>query len=107
VLGQNVASGQPTTVLVPLLNPYLVSLANITGTLTIDGQNVQTQSMSALLPQQSRSLLFSSVSFAQSGQHQIAVTVTSQRPGVDPLTSTTSRQINVVDASTVASSATS
>jgi hypothetical protein len=107
VPGQSMASGQLTTVLVPLLNPYLVSLANITGTLVVDGQNVQTQTVSALLPQQSRSLLFSSVSFAQSGQHQIAVTVTSQRPSADPLTSTTSRQINVVDASSVASAASS
>jgi len=97
VPGQTVATGQPSSVLVPLLNPYLVPMSNIKASLVVDGQTVQTQSMTTLLPQQSHSLVFQGISFAQAGKHQVSVSVDSQRPGADPMTSTMVRSINVAD----------
>jgi len=106
VPGQTVAAGQAASVVVPLLNPYLVLLSNIKATLNVDGQAVQTQTMSTLLPQQSRSLIFQGVSFAQPGSHQIAVSVDSQRPGASTLTSTMTRQITIMDASATSATTT-
>ena len=102
--GQPIVAGQASSVVVPLLNPYLVPLSNVTATLFLDGQNLQTQTMSTLLSQQSHTVIFQGVTFAPSGQHQISVNVTSQRPASDPLTSTTARQVTVVDASSATTS---
>jgi len=100
--GQKVAAGQPATVVVPVLNPYMVPISSIQATLLIDGQSTQTQTLDIVLPQQSRSIVFSGITFAQSGTHQIAVNVVNQRPGANALTSTTTRSVNIIDASSAA-----
>ncbi|HYL11112.1 MAG TPA: CARDB domain-containing protein, partial [Candidatus Acidoferrales bacterium] len=92
---QGPSSGQQTPVVVAVSNPYLVPLSNIKATLLVDGKPVQTQTMGALLPQQNRSLLFQGVNFPQAGQHEVKVTVDSQRPGAQPQTGTATQQIVV------------
>jgi hypothetical protein len=92
---QGPSSGQQTPVVVAVSNPYLVPLSNIKATLLVDGKAVQTQTMGALLPQQNRSLLFQGVNFPQAGQHEVKVTVDSQRPGAQPQTGTATQQIVV------------
>jgi len=99
VPGQPIVTGQATSVLVPLLDSYLVPLSNINATLSLDGQNLQTQSISTLLPQQSHTVIFQGVTFSSSGQHQISVSVTSQRPSSSALTSTASQPVTVAAAS--------
>jgi hypothetical protein len=99
VPGQPIVTGQATSVLVPLLDSYLVPLSNITATLSLDGQNLQTQSISTLLPQQSHTVIFQGVNFSSPGQHQISVNVTSQRPASSALTSTASQPVIVAAAS--------
>jgi hypothetical protein len=96
VPGQPIVTGQATSVLVPLLDSYLVPLSNITATLSLDGQDLQTQSISTLLPQQSHTVIFRGVDFSSPGQHQISVNVTSQRPASAALTSTASQPVSVV-----------
>jgi hypothetical protein len=103
--GQKVAAGQPASVVVPLLNPYSVPITNLQATLQIDGQTAQTQTLAAVLPQQSRSVVFQSVTFAKSGQHQVTVSVQNQRAGASALTSTTTRSVNIIDASSAAAAA--
>jgi hypothetical protein len=99
VPGQPIVTGQATSVLVPLLDSYLVPLSNITATLSLDGQDLQTQSISTLLPQQSHTVIFQGVNFSSAGQHQISVNVTSQRPASAALTSTASQPVTVAAAS--------
>jgi hypothetical protein len=97
--GQPVVTGQATSVLVPLLNSYLIPLSNLTATLQLDGQILQTQSISTLLPQQSHTVIFQGVTFSSSGQHQISVNVSSQRPASAALTSTATQPVSVIAAS--------
>jgi hypothetical protein len=99
VPGQPIVTGQATSVLVPLLDSYLVPLSNITATLSLDGQDLQTQSISTLLPQQSHTVIFQGVNFSSAGQHQISVNVTSQRPASALLTSAASQPVTVAAAS--------
>jgi hypothetical protein len=99
VPGQPIVTGQATSVLVPLLDSYLVPLSNINATLSLDGQDLQTQSISTLLPQQSHTVIFQGVTFSSSGQHQISVSVSSQRPASSALTSTASQPVTVAAAS--------
>jgi hypothetical protein len=99
VPGQPIVTGQATSVLVPLLDSYLIPLSNIDATLSLDGQNLQTQSISTLLPQQSHTVIFQGVNFSTPGQHQISVNVTSQRPASSALTSTASQPVTVAAAS--------
>ena len=69
--GQPVVAGQAASVVVSLSNPNSVSLTNIAGSLCVDGNPSQNQSLSSLMPQQSRSLVFQGVILAQAGQHQV------------------------------------
>lgn len=97
--GQTLAAGQPSSVVVSLANPYLVPLNNVKGSLSVDGNAVQTQTMSLLLPQQNRSLVFQGVIFPQAGQHQLSISVDSQRPGGQVLTASYSQPLTVPAAS--------
>ncbi len=92
-------SGQPLPVVVAVSNPYRVPMNNLKVGLLVDGKLVQTQTMSLLLPQQNRSVLFQGVNFPQAGRHEVKVTVESQRPGAQPQTAVATQGV-VISAAT-------
>lgn len=80
LVAQNLVAGVPGSIVVPISDPLLVSLTNIRAVLTVDGKVVQTQSVPSLLPEQSRSIVFSNVVVA-AGVHEAKVGVQLQRGG--------------------------
>ena len=84
VLPQNLVAGAAASILVPISNPLLVPLNNIKAVLMVDGKAVQTQTISTLIPQQSRSIVFSNVVIAQPGSHEAKVGVQLQRGDAKP-----------------------
>src|SRR5262249_18551661 len=82
---EHLVAGVPGSILVPISDPLLVPLTNIKAVLTIDGKTPQTQSVQMLLPQQSRSIVFSNVVIAESGAHQARVGVQLLRAGKSQL----------------------
>jgi hypothetical protein len=71
--GQPVIAGQASSVMLRVANPYASPMSGLSARLLVDGEMTQTRSLSSLLPHQSRSLVFSDVSFPQPGKHQVAL----------------------------------
>jgi hypothetical protein len=77
-------AGQPVLLLLPISNPNPVALSNIRAMLMIDGKAVQTQTLAALQPQESRSINFSQVVVAQPGIHEVKIGIQLQKPDSKP-----------------------
>ncbi|HXY23809.1 MAG TPA: hypothetical protein VEI73_04115 [Candidatus Acidoferrum sp.] len=73
-------AGQIPTLLVQVSNPSQNSMQPAKATLSVDGTPGQTQNLGTLLPQQTRSALFSGVS-AATGSHTVQVSVTTADGG--------------------------
>ena len=73
-------AGQIPTLLVQVSNPSPNSMQPAKATLSVDGSAGQTQNIGTLLPQQTRSALFSGVS-AATGSHAVQVSVTTADGG--------------------------
>ncbi len=77
-------AGEPMPVMANLSNPFSTPMTNIRGTLFVDGVAVRTQTASALLPHQSRSMVFPNVVVSKPGTHEIKVAVETQRGNARP-----------------------
>src|SRR5262249_33866163 len=75
--GQQPLPGQPGAGTVSPSNPYAAALPGVKAPLFVDGKPVQTKTMGAMLPRQSRSLMFSGVTFPTAGKHDFKVQVDS------------------------------
>ena len=101
-LPPNLVAGAPASIVVPISNPLLVPLNNIKAILMLDGKSVQTQSVATLVPQQSRSIVFSNVVIAQPGNHEVKIGVQLQRGDAKPQMGAVSQNIVVQPAGAVA-----
>lgn len=93
--GQPIAAGQVMSLVVPTSNHLGVPLHNVEAVLLVNNVPVANQTMSLVLPNQSRSIVFPSVRFPNSGQQEIKVVLRSQRPNAAPQTGYIVQQVFV------------
>jgi hypothetical protein len=91
--GQGLIAGRNSSVIFSMVNPYTRTLSNVKATLLVDGKAVQTRTVSVLLSQQSRSIVFANVPFQQAGRHEVKVALESG--GAKPQMTAVTKQVQV------------
>jgi hypothetical protein len=77
-------AGQPTQLVLPITNPNTTAFSNIKAMLMIDGKPVQTQTVAALMPQETRIVTFPQVVVAQPGVHEVKIGIQLQKENSRP-----------------------